>query len=83
MSEAYNKSIETVFSNADYCMDELRRIRQAWGTKSTFTKKVINASRQTLCMMLLYCPKKLTDLVYATLDELTKREVFLLFGGPE
>jgi len=72
--------MEKLFSNEQYCKDELLRIREAFGNKITFNKETIDASRYTLGFMMLYCSEKLIPMVESTLEELNRRELYFLFG---
>lgn len=71
--------MEELFSSEQYCKDELLRIRESFSNKETFNATSIDASRYTLGFMLLYCPEHLYTLIEATLDELNRREMYLLF----
>ncbi len=73
-------AIQTLFGDEQYCLDELLRIREAFGNKNTFNEKVIDASRKTLAFMMLYAPKSISSLIDATLYELEKREQYLFLG---
>ena len=73
-------SMQELFSSEQYCKDEILRIRESWGNKNSFNSKSIDASRYSLGFMYLYCPDKIKELVKSTLNELDRREQFLLFG---
>ena len=73
-------SMKTLFQDEQYCKDEILRIREAFGNKNSFNTATIDASRYSLGFMYLYCPERLQPLVESTLDELSRREQFLLFG---
>lgn len=68
----------TVFSDASYCKEELLRIRETWGNKTTFTEKTVEAIRKTLAWMYLYCPVELQSTVESHMNELSTREAYLL-----
>lgn len=70
-----------VFSDKKYCLEELSRIRETWGDKTSFTTKSSEAIRYTLGFMYLYCPIELQIAVDAHLLELDIRERYLLFGS--
>ena len=74
-------SIEALFSNPQYIEDEIIRMREAWGSRKTFTKETIDASRKTLAFMHLYAPESMFDIVDASLYELERRESLMLFEG--
>lgn len=74
-------AIAEVFSDRQYCIDEMLRIRDTWGSRSTFTREAIEAARISLGFMALYCPDGLRDVVMATLDELGRRELYVLAEG--
>lgn len=73
--------IADVFSDRQYCIDEMLRIRDTWGSRSTFTREAIEAARISLGFMVIYCPDSLRDMVMATIDELGRRELYVLAGG--
>lgn len=66
-------AMERVFSNKEYCLEELSRIREIWGDKTKFTFKTSEAMRQTLAWMWLYCPEEVRTAVEAELNELDIR----------
>jgi hypothetical protein len=68
--------LENLYSTREYCVEELARIREMWGSKSTFTQSAIDGARTSLGFMTLYCPETLRDVVAATLDELGRRELY-------
>lgn len=72
-------SIQELFSQKDYCLEEISRIRQQWGTKG-FDQKQADAIRSSLGFMLFYCPKELSDAVDGMLHELDMRESWLEGG---
>jgi hypothetical protein len=71
--------MSVVFSDENYCIEELSRIRETWGNKTSFTFKSAEAIRYTLGFMYLYCPRKLQSIVEGHLLELDIRERCLLF----
>lgn len=73
-------SIQELFEDRQYVNAEIARMREAWGSKSTFNNSVIDASRQTLAFMYLYAPIDMLGVIDASLYELNRREQFLLFG---
>ena len=73
-------SMQELFSSEQYCKDEILRIRESFSNKNTFNSKTIEASKYSLAFMYLYCPEKLQSLVEATLNEIDRREQFLLLG---
>ena len=76
-----SSAIAKVFSDRQYCIDEMLRIRDTWGFRPTFTREAIDAARISLGFMALYCPEGLRDMVMATIDELGRRELYALIGG--
>lgn len=72
-------SLQDLFSQKDYCLQEMSRIRETWGTKG-FDQKKAEAIRSTLGFMLFYCPKELAEIVEAMLHELDMRESWLPGG---
>lgn len=73
-------AIADVFSDRQYCIDEMLRIHDTWGSRSKFTREAIEAARISLGFMALYCPDDLRDMVMATIDELGRRELYVLAG---
>jgi len=73
-------SMQELFSSEQYCKDELLRIREMFQNKPTFNSKNIDAARYSLSYMLLYCPEEMYFMVLSTLNELARREEFLLLG---
>ena len=73
-------SIEALFKDRRYCLDEICRIREAWGCTTTFTSRMIEAARWTLGFMLLYAPMEIQITVEATISELDRREVYFLLA---
>lgn len=67
--------VQEVFSDRQYCIDEMHRIRETWGSWATFTPEAIKAARTSLGFMLLYCPENLRDFVLSMVDELGRREI--------
>jgi hypothetical protein len=63
-------SMQELYSNEQYCKDELLRIRESFGNKNTFNSKTIDASRYSLSYMLLYCPEEMYYMVLSTFNEL-------------
>jgi len=72
-------SISELYSDESYCLQEIVRIREAWGNVNTFTERMIDSSRMVLGFMQLYGPGEIQVMVDATLDELERREVLGLF----
>lgn len=72
-------SIQELFSDRKYVSDELVRMREAWGYKTTFTMAVIEASTRTLGFMQLYAPEDMLGVIEASLEELMARERLMLF----
>jgi hypothetical protein len=76
--------MKEVFSSKDYCIEELRNIREMWSSKKSFTSKNIEGARYSLGYMALYCPEELYEITMATLHELNYREsYYILFGKGE
>lgn len=74
-------TIQELFSDKQYIFDELIRMREAWGYKSTFNEKTVEASLKVLGFMRLYAPEDVLGLVEASYEELFRRERFMLFGS--
>lgn len=72
-------SIEALMNNKEYCISEMRRVREMWENKNTFTMPNILAADQTLAFMFIYCPKEIQDTVLAHLNELERRKQYLIF----
>lgn len=72
-------SIQELFSDRRYVSDELVRMREVWGYKTTFTPAVIEASLKTLGFMQLYAPEDMLDVIEASREELMARERLILF----
>ena len=68
-----------MYSQEEYCKQEIRRIRDVWGSKD-FTRDKAEAVRNSLGFMLFYCPPVLTPTVDAMLMELDMRESWLPGG---
>jgi hypothetical protein len=73
-------ALRQLCSDKKYCIEEMARIREMWGSKTTFTEKNIDGAHYSLGAMLLYCPEELTDSIRGMIDELGRREAlaFLL-----
>lgn len=74
-------SIEQLFLDKQYCFQEMVRMREAWGSRSTLTWEIIDASRRVLGFMQLYAPQEIQTLVDGAIIELGRREVLCLFRG--
>lgn len=72
-------SLQELFSQHDYCLEEMSRIRQTWGSKD-FDQRKADAIRSSLGFMLFYCPKELSEVVESMLHELDMRESWLEGG---
>ena len=69
--------VQELHKSKEYCLSEMQRIREMWSNKNTFTEKNINGARQSLAMILLYCPSELSTHTEAMLNELMRREMYL------
>jgi hypothetical protein len=70
--------LQAVYTDRNYCIEEMGRIREMWGYKTTFSKKAIEGARTSLGFMLLYCPEELTNSVLSMIEELGQREILTL-----
>lgn len=75
-----NNSIKDLFSDSNYCKDEMVRIRKGWGLKDFYkSQDKIDAARTTLGFMYLYCKdENLLIAIEAMLNELSQREILVL-----
>lgn len=74
-------TIENIFTDKEYVLDELRRIRKVM-TNSQSSIEQIEAVRTVLSFMFLYVnDTSLMSLVEATIFELEYRIPYLLFNG--
>lgn len=73
--------IQNLYSSKDFCLEELKRIRDMWSNRNTFTDRNIQGAKTSLGFMALYCPNEIQSLVIATIEELNKREMYFLFYG--
>ena len=76
-----SNSIESLFSDKTYCLQEIVRMREAWGDRTKFTWETIDSSRRVLGFMQLYAPEDMQTTIDASIIELGKREVLCLFNG--
>ena len=74
-------TLKELFSYESYCRQEIVRIREAWGSRTTFTPEMIDASRRVLGFMKLYGPDSIQISVDATELELARREILCLVHG--
>lgn len=70
--------IAALFQDRDYCLAEMRRIRQSLGTIKA-TDAAFESAESVLSFMWLYCPEDLRNLVEAQLKETGRRRVHMLF----
>jgi len=73
------KDIQKMYSNKEYCLEELRRARELMGLKSTTTEQR-DSLGNSLAFMYLYCPLELEDSIEATMKENNIRQRFLDLG---
>jgi hypothetical protein len=76
-----DRSIEDLFSDKNYCLQEILRMRKAWGNIKTFTPETIEASRRVLGFMILYAPEEIKKVALSHIEELGKREILCLSHG--
>ena len=74
-------TLKALFSDESYCRQEIVRIREAWGNRTTFTPAMIDSSRRVLGFMKLYGPDSIQVSVDATELELARREILCLIHG--
>lgn len=70
--------MKDLFQNCDYCLKELLNCRKLMTNTTAFNKETAFQLGKTLSAMYLYCPESIKDQVYATLTELTTREMLLI-----
>lgn len=73
--------MQEVFSDKDYCRDEMVRIRKAWGDTRNMSESFWEACRSTLAYMYLYAPPELTPMVLSHLSELNTRKTYWILGA--
>jgi hypothetical protein len=82
IKEQNKYSLDKLFSDSNYCKEELCRIREAWGDKTTFNLNTIDAMYRTFGFMLLYCDDVIVqNTVDSMMMELSMRETYYLFYG--
>ena len=74
-------TLKKIFADASYCRKELVAIREAWGNRTTFSERMVEAARRTLGFMQFYGPESVQVSVEATLLELEKRYCLGLIHG--
>ena len=62
------KEIKDLFSDKQYCLDEICRIRHALSDKAA-TRETFEKAIETLIYMMLYCPEDIQGNVQAQLSE--------------
>ena len=70
-----SNAIADLFADADYCRDEIVRIRESIGTTAA-TQATFDACSKTLAFMYLHCPENLQNIVLSQLTELNRREAY-------
>ena len=71
-------SIQELFSNKEYCYDQLREARKIF-TDINSTEKQYEAMETTLAFMYLYCSEDLQSIVFATLNEAQMRKYRFIY----
>jgi predicted nucleic acid-binding Zn finger protein len=67
------------YKNRQYCLDELKQVREFWGNKKKFTPYRAERIAFALAGMYCNCPEDLQDIVLGALNECHMRAV-LCFG---
>jgi len=73
---ATQTEIKELYSNEDYCKEELLRGRAIMGNKDT-TRKEWSAMEASIQFMYLYCPISMQGIVHGMLLEITMREKYM------
>lgn len=73
--------MQDYYKDEKNCYQDIFQARKAFG--GNITKDAWDNMVKGLCLMFLYCPEGIQDLVQATIDEACQREPYLFFKSSD
>lgn len=69
--------VSKLYSDKNYCIEELQEARKIFTNKNLFTIEVSEQLQKAIGLMYLYCPENMQDLVLTHLEEVQMRSTYV------